>query len=453
MRPRAYRPGVPPSSSPLSAPPVPEPPDASAKRAALGVLVVCMLISLVSRGIGETFAIFLLPISREFNVDRAALTGIYSVYMLGLGCVSPVAGMIFDRLGARICYGLGLGLYGLACVLAASATSLWQLYLLVGLGSAIGASMIGMVPASSLVSRWFQARLPTAMGILSASLGTGIFLFAPIAQSLIDRLGWRGAYSTMGWGIFVAMAIVLVLPWGRIAAGSPQVMQARKAAAAASGATEWTIPRAMRTSVFWALFAVMFFTSLSTYAVMVQVVAYLVESGVPALRAAAIFGAVGMVSIVGMIGAGMLAERIGEVKVAMISYGATIAGTAALACVSQSPTLLLIGAFVLLFGTMQGSRGPLVATLSARNFAGGRQSGIYGAVLFGMGTGGALGSWGSGALYDLTGHYLAGFALSAAGAACGLALFLLVPGLGGRGIRRGARSRTAHDGVPARTDR
>jgi MFS family permease len=398
-----------------------------------------MLISLVSRGVGETFAIFLLPISREFNVDRAALTGIYSVYMLGLGFVAPVAGMIFDRLGARICYALGLGLYGLACELAASATALWQLYVLVGFGCAIGASMIGMVPASSLVSRWFAARLPTAMGILSASLGTGIFLFAPLEQSLIDRLGWRGAYSTLGWGIFVAMAIVLVLPWGRISAGSPDVMRARQAASSAVGATEWNLPRALRTPVFWALFAVMFFTSLSTYAVMVQVVAYLVESGMTPLRAAAVFGAVGMVSIAGMIGAGMLAERIGEVKVAMISYGSTIAGTAALAAVSLSDTTTMVTMFVLLFGTMQGSRGPLVATLSARNFAGGRQSGIYGGILFGMGTGGALGSWGSGALFDLTGNYLSGFALSAAGAACGLILFLTVPGLGG-----GRRLRQRH---------
>ena len=398
-----------------------------------------MLISLVSRGVGETFAIFLLPISREFNVDRAALTGIYSVYMLGLGFVAPVAGMIFDRLGARICYALGLGLYGLACELAASATALWQLYVLVGFGCAIGASMIGMVPASSLVSRWFAARLPTAMGILSASLGTGIFLFAPLAQSLIDRLGWRGAYSTLGWGIFVAMAIVLVLPWGRISAGSPDVMRARQAASSAVGATEWNLPRALRTPVFWALFAVMFFTSLSTYAVMVQVVAYLVESGMTPLRAAAVFGAVGMVSIAGMIGAGMLAERIGEVKVAMISYGSTIAGTAALAAVSLSDTTTMVTMFVLLFGTMQGSRGPLVATLSARNFAGGRQSGIYGGILFGMGTGGALGSWGSGALFDLTGNYLSGFALSAAGAAFGLILFLTVPGLGG-----GRRLRQRH---------
>jgi len=112
--------------------------------------------------------------------------------------------------------------------------------------------------------------------------------------------------------------------------------------------------------------------------------------------------------------------------------------------VSLSTQMTLVAMFVLLFGTMQGSRGPLVATLSARNFAGGRQSAIYGGILFGMGTGGALGSWGSGALFDLTGSYLGGFALSAFGAVCGLILFLTVPGLGGgRQLREGRATRAA----------
>ena len=93
-------------------------------------------------------------------------------------------------------------------------------------------------------------------------------------------------------------------------------------------------------------------------------VAYLVASGLPALQAATIYGAMGMVSIAGMIGAGFLAERIGEIRVAALSYGGTIAGVAALACLSQEQVFWPIAGFIALFGTMQGSRGPLVAVLS-----------------------------------------------------------------------------------------
>jgi MFS family permease len=398
----------------------------TAHRGALGVLSLCTLINLASRGVCETFAIFLLPIGAEFDADRAALTGIYATYMLALGFMSPVAGLVIDRLGARVCYATGLGTFGLAFVLAGSAGALWQLYLLVGLGSAVGAAMTGTIPASSLASRWFHARLPTAMGVLSAALGTGILVFAPIAQSLVAWLGWRDAYRTLGGVLLCVLALIMLMPWGRIGAGSPEVMRMRSAAA--SGTPAWTLGRALRTPVFWSLFGVMFCTSLSTYAINVQLVAYLVDSGIGAFRAASVYGLVGMLSIVGMIAAGVVSERIGEVRFATFSYGSTIVGIGALALVGWWPSALLIGAFALLFGSMQGSRGPLVAVLSARSFAGGRQSGIYGAVLFGMGMGGALGAWGSGALYDLTGGYRAGMLLGAMGAACGLALFVRVPG-------------------------
>lgn len=397
-------------------------------RAALGVLALCTTINIVSRGVGESFAVFLLPVAEAFDADRGALTGIYGLYMLVLGLMSPIAGTVFDRLGPRAAYTLGLAVFGGAYLLAGSVDALWQVYLLVGLGGAIGASMIGMLPASGLASRWFGAGLPIAMGVLSASLGVGILVFAPAVHALIDAFGWRAAYRMLGALLLAVLAVTVLLPWRRIAAGADDVVLARRAAAARGPA--WSIRRALRTPTFWALFGVMFCTSLSTYAVAPQLVAYLVSAGLSPLAAASVYGTVGLASIVGMIGAGALAQRIGERRVATLSYGSTLAGVAALAMVPHAAPVPFAVAFVLLFGTMQGSRGPLVAVLSARHFAGGSQTGIFGSILLGMGTGGALGAWGSGHLFDLTGGYGASLALSALGAACGLALFLRVPALG-----------------------
>ncbi len=399
-------------------------------RQALGVLALCTSLNLIARGVGESFAIFLLPIAREFGTDRAALTGVYSTYMLVFGLMSPLAGFAHDRLGPRRCYGAGLLLFGGAFVLAGAMTALWQLYVLVGAVGAVGAALIGTVPASSLVSRWFRARLPSAMSVLSAAMGTGMLVFAPTTQWLIDHFGWRGAYQAFGALLLALFLPIVLLPWRVIAAGSPEVLAA--AARRAGGNTTWTIPRALRTSVFWALTGVLFFTSITTYTISVQLVAYLIESGIAPLRAASIFGLVGMVSIVGMMGSGVLAQRFGERAVATVSYSGTIVGIGVLALVQASPSTVLIGAFLLLFGTMQGTRGPLVAVLSARNFAGGGMGRVYGSVLLGMGVGAAIGSWASGTLYDITGGYRAGFLLAAAAAACGLLLFWTVKGLSGR---------------------
>jgi len=399
------------------------------RRTALSVLIFCTLISALSRGVSESFAVFLLPIAHEFKADRGALTATYSIYMVALGFMSPIAGTIFDRLGARLCYSAGLCVMGISYLLASQASSLWHLYLLTGLGGAIGVAMIGMLSASSLVSRWFQKKLSTAMGVISASIGTGVLVFSPLIQSLVEHQGWRTAFQFLGLLLLFVMIAIQFLPWTLISQGSPEIAALR--AKRASEENPWTLKRAVRTLVFWALFAVMFFTSVSTYAVTVQLVAYLVHCGLSPLQAATVYGIAGMASIGGIIVSSMLAEKIGEVRVAIVSYGSTIAGLVALAFFSSVSSLAVLGFFVLLFGTMQGSRGPLVAVLSSRNFAGGRQTGIYGSVLFGMGMGGALGSWGSGILYDLTGGYLASFVLSAAGAACGMLLFVTVPGLGG----------------------
>ncbi len=398
------------------------------RRQALGVLAFCFVTNAVSRGIGESFAVFLLPVAAEFGSDRALLTGIASFYMLASGAMAPLAGLAIDRFGPRICYTLGLSVFGAVYLLAGFATALWQLYLLTGVAAAVGASLLGLVPASSLATRWFHARLPTAMGLLSAALGIGMLVFAPLAQTLIGALGWRGTYQAMGAALLLLVLPVWLMPWAQIAAGAPALARARRAAA---GPDSWTIRRALRTPAFWALTAVMFFTSLSTFTVSVQLVAGLVAAGFAPLLAATIFGVAGMASIVGMLGAGWFSERIGERPFATVSYSASILGIGALALLETWPSMLLLAAFVLLFGTMQGSRGPLVAVLSVRHFAGSRQSAIYGLVLLGMGVGAALGAWASGALFDLTGGYRAGYLLSAVSAGCGLLLFQVVPALSG----------------------
>lgn len=400
------------------------------RRQAVAVLAFCFVTNMVSRGIGESFAVFLLPVAAEFGSDRALLTGIASAYMLATGAMSPLVGIAIDRFGPRACYSLGLAMFGGVYLLAGFATALWQLYLLVGIAAAMGASMIGLVPASGLATRWFRSRLPSAMGLLSAALGIGMLVFAPLAQWLIDWLGWRSTYQVLGAALLLAVLPVWLMPWARLAAGAPDISRARRAS---DTKDTWTIRRALRTPVFWALTGVMFFTSLSTVSVSVQLVAGLVAAGFAPLLAATVFGVAGMASIVGMLGAGFFSERIGEKPFATISYSASIVGIGALALLESWPSTLLLAAFVLLFGTMQGSRGPLVAVLSVRHFAGSRQSAIYGTVLLGMGLGAALGAWASGALFDLTGGYRAGYGLAAAAAACGLLLFHVVPALSGTG--------------------
>ena len=65
------------------------------------MLAACFALNMFGRGLGDTYAVFLLPLEREFGWTRSQLTGVYSVYLLANGFTAPLVGLAFDRLGPR----------------------------------------------------------------------------------------------------------------------------------------------------------------------------------------------------------------------------------------------------------------------------------------------------------------------------------------------------------------
>jgi MFS family permease len=400
---------------------------------ALTVVAVCVAMNMLARGVSETYAVFLLPLEREFGSTRAALTAIYSTYMLVHGLAAPLAGLLFDRLGPRMLYAGGALCLGGGYYLAGFLEEVWQFHLCVGVLGGIGVAAMGMVPASALVSRWFRARLGTAMGFTYAGLGMGVIVVVPFTQWLIERGGWRSAYTSLGGFLLLLVPVLLFLPWRRFAAGNPEYI-AKPGPRARDG---WTLARAMRTRAFWGLFAVFFFTAASIFGTILQAVAYLVEIGFAPLEAATAFGALGVMSVLGMVATGWLADRVGRRRTVTVTFALTVVGIGLLFLLARFPYYWLLVVFVLCFGVSQGSRGPVVSTLCAELFPGGGIGAIYGTLTLGMGTGAAFGAWVSGWLRDTTGGYEAIFLFSAIAALLGLAQFWTIPALarGGHAAR------------------
>jgi MFS family permease len=399
-----------------------------AGRAFLSTLVVLTFaMNLVARGVPETFAVFLLPVQKGLGVSRADITLTYSVYMLAYGISGPLAGQMIDRLGARVAYGFGLVCLGAGYVLAGFATELWHYMLGVGLMGGLGAAALGMIVASALLSRWFTSRIGSIMSIPYAAIGAGMLVLPPVTQLLLDAYGWRTTHVIVGAGVLMALPLVMLLPLGRMTAGSPEWRTLRTEAA--EGVTRrWTIAAALRTSAFWGLFLAYMATAVAAYSVMPHSVAYLVERGFDPLMAASAFGFAGMLSACGIISVGWLSDRLGRRQTATITYISTILGITALSCITVWPTLLLVYAFVLFFGLMQGARGPIIVAMVATLFPGGVGV-VYGTLSVAQGFGAGLGSWVSGLLYELTGSYIASFVLAIGWALVGLGSFWLVRSL------------------------
>ena len=388
----------------------------------IGVALVffCLIMAAVGRGMGDTYAIFLLPLSQDLGWDRSNIASIYAVYIGAMGVFSPLSGYLFDRFGSRFIYVFGILCLGADYWAAGNLTSLWHFYLALGLLTGLGASLIWQVPAQSLVSRWFDRHLGTVIALVYAGYGFGILILAPIAQILIDNYGWRLTYQQFGVVFLCLVPIILLIPWKVIERGAPNNPRRTSTGRAEGG---HTLRSAVKLPVFWIMFAIYFLTAFAIFGVSVQSVAYLVELGFGELEAAGAFGLAGMLSFAGMFLTGVAADKFGNSLVATISYFLTISGVLGLAALQFFSYEGLVLLWIIPYGLSMGARGPIIATLMAKLFSGKGLGAIYGMIMMGQGLGAGLSAWCGGLIYDFTDGYNLMFCISVVSALICIALF------------------------------
>lgn len=382
---------------------------------------------MLGRGLADTYTVFLLPLEREFGWTRSELTGVYAIYLLVNGLSAPLIGLLFDRLGPRWVYGAGVTCLGTAFFLAQQMGSLWQFYLFVGVLIGFAVSFNGMVPGSALLARWYRARLSTAIGIAFSAVGVGSVVFVPLAQLLITHYDWRFAYRVMGGGLLLLVPLVLfAIPWRKFAAGHADYQARTLKAVPGEG---WTLPKALRTRIYWGLAQVFFCTSIGMYGIVVQLVVFLIDAGFSPLAAATTFGIIGMLSSISIMSSGFIADRFGIRRTVTVSFIGTASGMLLLIAMTRWPSTLLLGLFVPVFGLCMGMRGPIVSSICARHFAGPSVATIYGTIYASNALGAAFGSLMGGVLHDLTGGYVLGLGFSLFFIALAALPFWIVPAL------------------------
>lgn len=374
------------------------------------MLAACFTLNMFSRGLGDTYAVFILPLEREFGWSRSELTGVYSVYLVVHGFTAPLVGLLFDRLGPRWVYAVGTACLAAAFFLAGRLTALWQFHLFIGLMVGLGVSLNGMVPGSALLARWFRARLSTAMGVAYSAVGFGTIVFVPLAQYLVAQYDWRTAYRAMGMALIALFPVVVfLLPWKTFARGMPEP---RRGGAASRPAEGWTLRRAVRTPLYLGLAQLFFFTAAGMFSITVQLVAFFVDAGFSPLAAATAYGFVGMLSAGSIMVSGVLSDRFGYRRTVTVSFVGTALGMLVLVALASYPSAALLALFVVVFGLCMGARGPVVSSICAREFAGPNVATIYGTIYSMNALGAAFGAWMGGLLHDLTGGYRLGLAMS-----------------------------------------
>jgi len=136
-----------------------------------------------------------------------------TILFLVMGIAGPFIGRVVDRYGVRRVIAVGAVIAGLGFVLLSRVHTLWHFYCGYGVVG-VGIASMGMVPATAVVSNWFERRRGTAIGIMSTGVGAGGLVLAPVIGSyLIPNFGWRTSYLALAcitWVLVIPLALLVL---------------------------------------------------------------------------------------------------------------------------------------------------------------------------------------------------------------------------------------------------
>ena len=376
----------------------------------------------IASGLYFSFPVFFVALLEEFGWSRGATAAAFSISSVIQGVLSPVVGMLVDRLGPRRIMLGGAVVLGVACVLASRIGALWSLYAVIGVLAATGLCAVSWVPSGTLIARWFAERRGSMLGLAFSGMGAGVLVMGPLSQWLITAYGWRAAYVVLGVG---TLAVLLPLIWFGVRDAPVAAAPKRGEAEPRPTPARRDIGDALRTTAFWALFFAYLCTPLAVFSVVTHSVAFAVDHGFARLFVAGIFGLTGLLSVAGRILFGVAADRIGRAPAATISYGCTALGTLCLLGLELWPHAAALYAYALFFGLGFGARGPIITAMASQIFPGRRFGVIYGILSVGNGIGGGVAPWFGGFVHDVTGSYRIAFVIAVGFCAIGSACFWL----------------------------
>ena len=250
------------------------------------------------------------------------------------------------------------------------------------------------------ISNWFVRRRGAAVTLCSAGNYIAGTVWPPLVQRFISLYGWRETH--VGIALFCGAAMLLVGVFALRARAPAIAAYSGAASRSSTPAALGLTPGALQ--ILLALASVCCCVAMSMP--QVHIIAYCGDLGYGVARGADMLALMMAFGIVGRVGSGLIADRIGGMPTLML--GSALQGVALLLYLFYDG-LMSLYVVSALFGLFQGGIVPSYAIIVREYFpakeAGTRVGIILMMSLFGM----ALGGWLSGYIYDLSGSYRAAF--------------------------------------------
>ena len=393
------------------------------------ILATCFVNLFINYSIRLGYAVVLPEMIRTLGFSRTAGGSIYNAYLLTYLVLTPLAGYLTDRFGARPVITICSLFLGLGALLMGSVNTLWMACLSYGIAGLGAAGM--WTPIITVVQRWFSPhRRGLALGLLSTGYGLGFATIGAAFPWIVAQFSWRYAWYFLGTAALVMVlfnALLLksdpessgVIPWGAIS--EPLPGGKRAAELSQESASFSMVFRDLR---FWLIGLSYFCIAYSLYGITTFMVDYAkYQIGLPLERASLLATVHGCAQIIGVLSILPLSDYLGRKNTIIISNAFIAACLAGILLAGGSWVALfsLVGVFAIFYGATFPVYGACAGDYFPRRVMGT----VIGAWTPFYGIGVILVHWVTGILRDRTGIYDDAFSICTAMAF--LAILFLSP--------------------------
>ncbi len=359
--------------------------------------------------------IFMGELTREFGWTKTQFSSAFTLQVLLGLIVGPLAAMLLDRIGPRRMLLAGIVPFALGLSLFSQVNgTIWQWWMLAALYSVITAGVIPAAWMSGVVQSFDRSR-GIAMAVGLAGIGIATTVWPILVAWLVQHIGWRQTFPVMGIGwalLLLPLVYFLYKPVGQ------QHHRIKSDAVPKVWPSVWT-------RTFWCLLGAGGIFASVQMALIIHFVPILLLQGFTLTKAAGIAGIIGIFSIIGRIGTGVLLDWVPTKQIALVAFTLPLVVMWMLVTAHGSAGILMLAAALL--GFAAGSETDVVAYLCSRRFDQRIFGTIYTLFQAGFAILASLGPLLAGWRFDVTRSYESFYVLAVPLVLAATLLIMLVP--------------------------
>jgi MFS family permease len=262
--------------------------------------------------------VFITPIGQDLDLSRTSISSAYAIATLIAALGLPGMGRRIDRFGVRRVVLVVALLFGLAAMAFGTVGGMASLALGFAALRFLGQGSL-MLGSANLVAQWFSRKRGLAMSLLGFGFSASMAVHPPLAQWLIDTVGWRQAWLWLGiltWVLLLPPIVLLIQNRPEDLGLTPDGRRRPEGAAATTGPGEGdaadlglTSGQALRTPAFWIIAASLTTLSMLVTALFFHQVSIFESRGLSAQTAANLFPLSALTAVLTMPVIGRLLDR------------------------------------------------------------------------------------------------------------------------------------------------